>query len=210
MPEYIDNPRQAPRVPVRCDARVAVRDGGFFASPTSDYGPRGCQVLAPARLAPGTRLFVELVNEKVEGAVELAGRVAWIAAAPPWRMGVAFDGGSFAAAAGFFERLAAAYPGVDAYGRAPDRIPADAPLAPASPPPFQPHLSGEEARVLAALGAGGSAAELRARLGPDWEATIYALFGLLGRRHVVLGPPDPAAAAAWRELRPGSAPAEPR
>lgn len=205
MPDFIENPRRAPRVPVRCEARVAVRDGGFFASPTSDFGPRGCQVLAPARLAPGTRLFVELVNERVAEPVELAGSVAWVATAAPWRMGIAFDAGSYPAAASFFERLAAAYPGVDAYGCAPDRIPDDAPLAPAGPPPFEPHLTGEEARVLAALGAGGSAAELRARLGPDWEATIYALFGLLGRRHVVVGPPDPAAAAAWQELRPARA-----
>ena len=72
--EFIQNPRRAPRAPVRCEARIALRDGRFFASPTSDYGPRGCQVLAPHELTPGTRLFVELVNERVPEAAPAAAK----------------------------------------------------------------------------------------------------------------------------------------
>ncbi len=201
MPEFIENPRRAPRAPVRCEARIALKDGGYFASPTSDYGPRGCQVRAPAPLPPGSRVYMELVNDRVPGPVELAGRVAWTSKAPPWRMGVAFDVASVGAATGFFDRLAAAYPGIDTYGRAPDRIPSDAPLAPAPPPPFEPLLSDDEARLLAALGPGARADELRARLGPAWEGAGNALFALLGRRYLVLGDPDPAASAAWASLR---------
>ena len=125
MAEFILNPRRAPRAPVRCDARIALKEGGYFSSPTSDYGPQGCQLRTPVPLAPGSRLFVELVNERLGRPVELAGRVAWTSKAPPWRMGVAFDTGSLGAASGFFEALAAAYPGIDTYGRAPDRIPED-------------------------------------------------------------------------------------
>lgn len=200
MPEFILNPRRNPRAAVRCEARIALKEGGFWASPTSDYGPRGCQVLAPVRLEPGSRIFVELVNERITAPVELAGHVAWTAREAPWRMGIAFDGGSAGAAGGFFEKLAAAYPGIDTYGNAPERVPTDASLAPIAPPPFAPQLTDEEARLLAALGAGLPADRLRERLGEDWGRG-YALFSLLGRRYVAIGAPDEAAAAAWAALR---------
>ncbi len=202
MPEFILNPRRAPRAAVRCEARIALKDGGFWASPTSDYGPRGCQVLAPVRLEPGSRIYVELVNERVETPVGLAGHVAWTAREAPWHMGIAFDGGSESAAGGFFAKLAAAYPGIDTYGQAPDRIPRDTPLAPGAPPPFGPQLTDDEARVLDALGAGLSADALREKLGDAWGGDVHGLFSLLGRRYVAIGDPDPAAAAAWTALRP--------
>lgn len=201
MPEFIRNPRRAPRAPVRCEARIALKEGGFWASPTSDFGPQGCQVLAPVRLEPGSRVFVELVNGEVPATVELAGRVAWTAREAPWHMGIAFDGGSAGAAGGFFEKLTAAYPGIDTYGQAPDRIPKDAPLAPSAPPAFQPLLTDDEATVLATLGDGLSADALRAKLGEGWDRGVHALFSLLGRRYVVIGPPDAASAAAWTALR---------
>jgi hypothetical protein len=158
-------------------------------------------VVAPARLEPGSRIFVELVNERVPSPAALAGHVAWTAPEAPWHMGIAFDGGSATAAGGFFDQLTAAYPGIDTYGQAPDRIPDDAPLAPAAPPPFAPALSDDEARVLSALGAGLGAAALRAKLGDAWEGAVHGLFSLLGRRYVVVGDPAPAAAAGWTALR---------
>lgn len=202
MAEQIENPRQSPRAPVRCDARVALREGGFWITPTRDYGPRGCQVLAPSALGPGARLFVELLNERVEGPVELAGRVAWAAREEPWRTGIAFDDGSLSAARTFFDRLVAAYPGVDAYGRAPERVAAGAPLAPVAPPAeFEPRLSPDEAEVLLAIGGGATAGEVRERLGARWaDGPVHALFSLLGRRYVVPGGPDEEAASAWKAL----------
>jgi hypothetical protein len=201
MPEFILNPRRAPRAAVRCEARIALREGGFWASPTSDYGPRGCQVLSPVRLEPGSRIFVELLNERVPAPVGLAGHVAWTAREAPWHMGIAFDGGSAGAASGFFDQLTAAYPGIDTYGQAPERIPDDAPLAPGAPPAFQPQLTDDEAALLAALGAGLRADALRAALGDGWARGVHALFSLLGRRYVVIGAPDAAAAAGWTALR---------
>jgi PilZ domain len=203
MAEFILNPRRAPRAPVRCDARIALKEGGFFSSPTSDYGPQGCQLRTPVPLAPGSRIFVELVNERLGRPVELAGRVAWASKAPPWRMGVSFDAGSLGAASGFFEALAAAYPGIDTYGRAPDRIPEDAPLAPAPPPDVVPLLTDDEANVLRAIGPGLRADALRAKLGPAFEHALNAVFALIGRRYLAIGEPDPAAAAGWARLLAG-------
>ncbi len=200
MPEFIENPRRTPRVAVRCEARIALREGGFWASPTSDYGPRGCQVLAPVRLEPGSRIFLELVNDRISAPAALAGHVAWTARQAPWRTGIAFDGGSALAAGGFFDQLTAAFPGIDTYGQAPDRIPADATLAPRAPPPVEPQLSDDEAKLLAALGPGMRVDALRAALGYAWGRG-YALFSLLGRRYVTIGDPDPAAAAAWTAVR---------
>lgn len=200
MAEFIVNPRRAPRAPVRCAARLALTRGGYWASPTSDYGPHGCQLVAPAPLDPGSRVFVELANERIDGRIQLAGRVAWVAKSPPWRMGVAFDRGCVPAATHFFERLAALYPGIDSYARAPDRIPEDAPLAPASPPETVPALTDDEVEVLHLVGGGLSARALREKLGGRFEAAANAVFALLGRRYLVVGEPSEAAAAGWARL----------
>lgn len=200
MPEFIENPRRSPRAPVRCEARVALREGGFWAAPTCDYGPKGCQVSAPLRLEPGSRLFLELVNERVPGPFQLSGRVAWSSTDAPWRSGIAFDDASVTLAERFFERLAAAYPGLDTYGRAPDRIPADGTLAPLPPPAVEPLLTGSERDVLRAVGAGTLVAELRARFGEAWHEAQNATFSLLGRRYLTIGAADPGAARAWEPL----------
>jgi hypothetical protein len=201
MPEFIENPRRTPRAPVRCRARIALREGAFWSSPTSDYGPRGCQVVAPEPLTLGTRIFLELANDRIDGAVEVTGRVAWCSRAPPWRAGVAFDEGSLGAACDFFDLLASVYPGLDSYARAPERIPADAHLAPALPGGPEPLLTDDEARVLRAVGAGRSAGDLReAFRGAAREPAVNALFALLGRRYVVVGPADGEAAAGWAVL----------
>jgi hypothetical protein len=200
MPVFIENPRRSPRAPVRCEARVALREGGYWAGPTSDYGPKGCQVSAPLRLDPGSRLFLELVNERVPGPFQLSGRVAWSSTAAPWRSGIAFDEGSVAIASRFFERLAAAYPGLDTYGRAPERIPADGSLAPLPPPAVDPLLTASERDVLRALGAGLSIPALQERFAAQWALAQNATFSLLGRRYVTMGAADPEAARLWAPL----------
>lgn len=201
MPEFIENPRRSPRAPVRCEARVALRDGGYWAAPTSDYGPKGCQVSAPLRLEPGSRLFLELVNERVPGPFQLSGRVAWSSREAPWRSGIAFDEASVILAGRFFERLAAVYPGLDTYGRAPDRIPSDGVVVPLPPPAVDPLLTASERDVLRAVGAGLSVVELRARTGGDWLTAQNATFSLLGRRYLAIGEaPDAEAARAWAPL----------
>lgn len=197
MAEFFQNPRRAPRAPIRCDARVALREGGFWAGTTNDYGPRGCQLTAPGQLEAGSRIFVELYNERVEGKCALSGRIAWCRKDTRWHIGVAFDDAAAPTAEGFFARLTAAWPGLEELGRAPERIPAAAALAPARPPHVEPVLLPEEADVLRALGAGATAGALQERFADRWPAALNAIFSLFARRYVVLGAPDPAAADAW-------------
>jgi hypothetical protein len=196
MADFILNPRRVPRALIPCAARVALRTGGFFTAPAIDYSVRGCQLEAPGSLDPGSRLFVELVNERVSEPNHLSGRVAWSASEAPWRMGIAFDQGCRAAAIRFFERLAMAYPGAQVCGCDPERVPEDAPLAPAAPPEERA-LRPLEAEVLRAVGAGISAQALRSGLGERWEACLNPLFALLGRGYLVIGVPDERAAAEW-------------
>lgn len=200
MPDFIENPRRSPRAPVRCEARVALREGGYWAGPTCDYGPKGCQVSAPLRLEPGSRLFLELVNERVPGPFQLSGRVAWSSTEAPWRSGIAFDDASVTLASRFFERLAAAYPGLDTYGRAPDRIPADCTLAPLPPPAVEPLLTAAERDVLRAVGQGKLVSELRTQFAGAWGEAQNGLFSLLGRKYLTVGASNGEAARAWGPL----------
>jgi hypothetical protein len=195
MTDFIVNPRRAPRAPIRCEARAALREGGFWIAFTADYGPGGCQLAAPSALETGARLFLSLANERVPAPVQLAGRVAWSSVSEPWRIGVAFDVASLPAAHFFFEQIAAAYPDLDAFARSPDRLPADALLAPTPPPRSEARLTEDERAVLEIIGAGATATTVRERMGAQF---VNAVFALLGRRHLVVGGPDAAAAEAWK------------
>jgi hypothetical protein len=201
--EFIENPRRAPRVPVRCDARVAVRDGGFFAAPTRDLGPGGCQVPTPVPLEPGARIFLELAHTNTPVPFRVSGRVAWARSDPAPHAGIAFDDASAIPAAELFDRLSGAGPAASDVSRAPSRIPVEAEIAPAPPPEQPPSLTAEEVAVLVAIGDGLTAGSLRAKLGSRWEAAVNATFALLGRGLLRFGPRDPSAATGWaRLLRP--------
>lgn len=200
MSEYIENPRRARRAPVQCDARVALSDGGFFAASTTDLSPGGCQVPTPGALNPGSRVFVELAHVETPAPFRFAGRVAWAKSDPAPRAGIAFDDASAAPGADLYDRVADATPGTADPLRAPDRLSIEAALAPASPPSGVPAITPEEAVVLTAVGDGLTVGALRARLAAQWEEAVNATFSLLARGLLVIGPPDPAASAAWETL----------
>jgi hypothetical protein len=195
--EFLLNPRRAPRAPIRCEARVAMPSGGYWGSPTHDLGYAGCQLVAPEFLDPGTELRIELVEVRVPTPVTVVGNVAWSSGIAPWKVGVTFLPESAAAARPFFDAILAAYPGLEAYAASPERIPADADLAPGPEPRVDPELGPEEAAVLAAIGAGLRVDLLRQKLGARFAGLLGPLFALLGRQQVVLGPPDSKAAAGW-------------
>jgi len=195
--EFLVNPRRAPRAPIRCDARVATPGGGYWGSPTHDLGFAGCQLVAAGRLAPGTDLEIELAVERVPRTVTVKGRVAWVSSHAPWHVGVVFLPESAEAARAFLAAVLAAYPGLEAYAHSPERIPADAELAPGPPPRLDPEIGRGEAAVLAAIGPGLRASALRDKLGTHYSDLAGPLFALIGRQQVVVGPPDEKAAAAW-------------
>lgn len=197
MSEFIVNARHTPRALVRCQARAPLLGGGFWSSDTEDIGPRGCQLVAPARFTPGEGIELELTSERVLDPLWVGGRIAWAADEPPWRVGIAFSDQDQDAAARWFDRLVAAFPGLDGSLLAPKRIAADADIYLGRAPRLLPPLIPQEVAVLRAVGTGIKATELRAKLGADWENSKGALFALIGRRFLTLTASEAAGPDAW-------------
>ncbi|MFT3913476.1 MAG: PilZ domain-containing protein [Anaeromyxobacteraceae bacterium] len=197
--EFLENPRHNPRIPVRCDARIALPRGGFWGSPTYDLGSSGCQIVTAEPLPLGSELTLELKEDRVRSPVTVTGKVVWVSDRAPWHTGLAFTPASVDAAKPFFRAILEAYPGLGGFSYSPARIPLDAPLAPGPAPRVDPELAPEEADVLAALGEGMTTHALRAKLGARFPELSGPLFALVGRHQIVIGPPDRAAAAAWKE-----------
>lgn len=197
MSEFIVNARHTPRAVVRCQARAPLLGGGFWSSDTEDIGPRGCQLVAPARFAPGEGIELEISSERVSDPLWVGGRIAWAADEPPWRVGIAFSDQDQDAAARWFDRLVAAFPGLDGSLLAPRRVAADATIYLGRAPRLRPALEGPEVVVLKAIGTGIRAAELRDRLGEAWGIGQGALFSLLGRRYLTLTASEAAPPEAW-------------
>ncbi|MGB8932610.1 MAG: hypothetical protein WCC48_15305, partial [Anaeromyxobacteraceae bacterium] len=135
--------------------------------------------------------------ERVSDPLWVGGRIAWAADAPPWRVGIAFSDQDEDVAARWFDRLVAAFPGLDGSLLAPRRIAADAQLFLGRAPRLRPALLAPELEVLRAVGSGITAAELRARMGAGWELGQGALFSLLGRRFLTLTPSEAASPEGW-------------
>src|SRR6266540_1344993 len=154
MAEFIVNPRRAPRAPARCRAAV-VAPQGWFEAETEDIGSMGCQVVAPKLVRKGDVVQLVVTNVKLEEPLKVNGRVAWVSPQPPWRAGIAFDGGGLKESARWFDRLVGAYPGLGGYRRVPDRIRADATVYLGPPPKFLFDFNGEEAMLLRAIASAG-------------------------------------------------------
>lgn len=197
MTEFIVNARHSPRAVVRCQARAPLLGGGFWSSDTEDIGPRGCQLVAPARFTPGEGIELEISSERVADPLWIGGRIAWAADEPPWRVGIAFSDQDQDAAARWFDRLVAAFPGLDGSLLAPRKVAADATVYLGRAPRLRPSLVPPELVVLRAIGAGVSAADLRARLGEDWGIGQGAFFSLIGRRYLTLTAAEAAPPDAW-------------
>jgi hypothetical protein len=200
MPRYIRNRRRAPRVPIRCLAIGALPDGRVWASQTEDLSRKGCQLALPERLVPGGPIALTISDERLDDALEVRGRVAWISTQPPWRAGVAFETSETERATAWFERLVAAHPDVGAGRHAPERVPVAATVFPADPPAVPVELVAEEVLVLETVGAGCTAGELRERLGERWAAAEGAFFSLLGRRLLTLSRTAAAPPRMWAPL----------
>ncbi len=199
MPEFIVNPRRAPRAPARCRAAV-VSPAGAFDAETEDIGSHGCQVVSPALVAKGDPLTLTLSNDKVPDLLRVAGTVAWVSAQAPWRVGIAFDEASIPESTRWFEKLIAVYPGLGSLRRVPEKIPVDAMVYLGPPPRFLLDFTADEARLLRAIASGARIDELEARLRARWPATQRALFSLLARQAVTLARGQAAHPDAWKKI----------
>ena len=194
MEEFILNPRRAPRVAARCEARASL-DGGVFTAPTESIGPRGCQLVAPLRFTVGDAIPLHLSNERVAFELEVKGRVVWAGARPPFRIGIEFVEG-LPEAERYFVALLAAYPALDR-SAAPDRIPASCTIHLGHAPHVDPELAPAEAALLREIGPGATVKALRDRLGPRFPASLGLVFALLGRQILVLDRARAGPPGAW-------------
>jgi hypothetical protein len=199
MAEFIVNPRRAPRAPARCRAAV-LHPRGRFEADTEDVGSMGCQVVAPKAVGRGDPVVLLVTCDRVDEPLEAKGRVAWVSAREPWRVGIAFDDGSLLAAARWFELLVAACPGLGGGRRVPDRIRTDAMVYLGPPPRFLLDFTRDEALLLRTIASGVRVDELMARFRDRWTAAQCALFSLLARQAVTLQRGQAVHPTSWRSV----------
>jgi hypothetical protein len=197
--EFLVNPRRAPRAPARCQARIQLTDAEWEA-PTEDVGPRGCQVIVPRALTPGTRLQVALHSAAVPDPLVVAGRVAWVAPNAPWRAGIAFVEGALVASTRWFDRLLTAHPELSWARRIPSHLPMDAMVFLGRPPKYLFDFSRDEAAVLRHVASGVTVRELRYALRGRPEAATRAVFSLLARQHLTLARGASVHPLGWRQI----------
>jgi hypothetical protein len=199
MAEFIANPRRAPRAPARCHAAVLCGDARFEAE-TEDIGAMGCQIVSPRLVPKGQTVELVVTNEKVEEPLTVRGRVAWVSAQAPWRVGIAFEDVSVAPSKRWFERLVAANPGLSGYQRVPDRIRTDATVYLGPPPRFLVDFTSEEAVLLRAIASGARVDELMARFRDGWPAAQRALFSLIARQAVTFQRGQAVHPDSWKKI----------
>src|SRR5512138_3280050 len=153
MAEFITNPRRAPRAPARCRTAVTCPHASFEAE-TEDIGAYGCQVVSPKGVKRGDAVRLTIANDKLSDPLVVAGRIAWVSAQFPWRVGIAFDEAALPLTSAWFERLVDAHPGMRTLRRLPERIPVEAVVYLGPPPRFVVDFSEDEAAILRAVGSG--------------------------------------------------------
>jgi hypothetical protein len=202
MAEMIQNPRRVPRAPARCEARCLLPGGGFWASDTTDFGPKGCQLAAPGPFHKGDPVKLVLSSERLEDELAATGLVAWASRAAPWRIGVTFDAPFLATTGRWFDQLVKAYPGLATFQLAPDAIEVGATLHLGPAPRVTPELLPEEVTVLRAVGAGSTVGALRDRLGADWPGVEGVLFAMIGKKYLTLDAAQAGPSTAWKVFLP--------
>src|SRR5512145_2738934 len=107
MADFVFNPRRGPGAPVRWRADITGTDSSRWTTETEDIGPRGCQIVAPHRRPLGEALLLLVTAEGLSRTLRVAGKVAWVSGAEPWRLGVAFTDQDAAVAADWYDALVA-------------------------------------------------------------------------------------------------------
>ncbi len=184
MPEFVENPRRVPRVPVRRKARVVLPPGAV-APATEDIGSRGCQIVLPSALQRGDVVGLALSAPGYSMTLRVDGRVAWVSPEAPWHVGIAYAALALPGAAKWMEGLRQAVPDAFAGRRPYERLPVDA-MVFLGPVPATPEFREDELLVLRTVGSGVGVRELRTALSRTGPRVQRALFALLARGHVVV------------------------
>jgi hypothetical protein len=200
MADFVFNPRRAPRAPVRCRAEVAAGNGARWTAETEDVGPRGCQIVAPQKLAAGELVNLLITTEGLSRKLSVGGKVAWISPTEPWRLGIAYAEQDAAVSADWYDALVAKNPALAAYRGVPERISVDATVFLGPPPRLVMDFTSDEIQILRCVGSGISVGELMQRLKDIWGRAQHALFSLIVRRHLVLSRGASVLPATWKQI----------
>jgi hypothetical protein len=193
------NPRRAPRLPLRCSVLLEV-PGRAWQGETEDVGAHGCQLVMPEALGRGLLVRLRLAHPEMPASLRVSGQVAWSGPHAPWRHGVAFASSDLVPAGRWLGRLLSLQPQLVAASRIPAWLDSRDRLHLAEPPRHLVDFTPAELLVLRHLGASATLAELRHRLGDEWEAGARAVFSLLGRRALTLDHAGASSLDAWHRV----------
>jgi hypothetical protein len=199
MAEFITNPRRAPRAPARCRTAVVTVTASIDAE-TEDVGAYGCQVVSPTRVDKDERVEVTIANDLLPEPLHVCGRIAWVSARSPWRVGIAFDEWALPETTAWFERLVEAHPELRAVRRLPSRIPMEAAVYLGTPPRFVVDFNEDEALLLRGIGSGARVDDLMARFRGRGARIERALFSLFARSAVTLVRGQAAHPSTWKRV----------
>jgi hypothetical protein len=190
------NHRRAPRVPHRCTVEIRDRFAAWKAE-TEDLGPRGCQLVTPRLAAPGRELQLQIRCDAIGRTIKATGKVVWARAQEPSRLGIEFA--TARAEGGWFDALMRSDPAAaQASRRSPERLARTARLHLGEPPRFLADFSAEEVAVLRRVGEGITVDGLARGLGSAFERVRGAMFALVARRLLVLGPAEAVPPQRWK------------
>jgi hypothetical protein len=199
MLEDIVNPRRSPRLAIRCEVEIRHRLS-VWNGETEDIGPGGCQIATPRVIDPGRIVKLAIRCEAMPRTLLASGRVVWMRANAPARLGVAFEGGT--GPADWFDALVRTSPRVLRAARVtPERLPRPTWIYLGPPPRVVTDFTLDELDVLRRVGAGVTLESLALSFGPSMqERTRGALFALIARRFLVLDPGASPGPDAWRPV----------
>lgn len=199
MLEDIVNPRRAPRVPLHCAVeirhRLAVWNGE-----TEDLGPGGCQIVLPRLIDPGRDVRLAIRCDPISRTILAAGKVVWIRATPPARLGVAFGPG--VAPADWFDALVQSSPeAARAVRDVPERLARPTRVYLGKAPELVLDLTPVELDVLRRVGSGLTLDALARSFKHELHDGIRgALFSLIARGCLVLDAGTSSELASWRHI----------
>jgi hypothetical protein len=198
--DYIENPRQDPRVRVRCAASISTGRGPPLRASSEDVSRHGCQLISPRTFPRGTTLWIELAAAESPAPLRAVGEVAWSSPLEPWRLGISFTESSRQTATRFFDGLVAARPGMATWRRIPSRVSLGAMVWPAPPPRLVVDFTADEVSVLRAVGSGATVQEVRAKLQDRWDRAQRSFFKLLSNGALTLQRGGSVPFSNWSEI----------